>query len=61
MDDVGLHWPVDLICVILILPLHLLSPGVIITDVHKRAGLDEEQYSQVTQRKRKTNPLAASL
>lgn len=30
-----------------LLPLHLLSPGVIITDVHKRAGLDEEQYAQV--------------
>lgn len=25
----------------------LFSPGVIITDVHKRAGLDEEQYAQV--------------
>uniref|UniRef100_A0A8C7HNX8 Zgc:101858 n=1 Tax=Oncorhynchus kisutch TaxID=8019 RepID=A0A8C7HNX8_ONCKI len=24
------------------------SPGVIITDVHRRAGLDEEQYAQVT-------------
>lgn len=48
MEDVGSCWPVDLTCVVSMLPLHLLSPGVIITDVHKRAGLDEEQYSQVT-------------
>lgn len=23
------------------------SPGVIVTEVHKRAGLDEDQYTQV--------------
>lgn len=31
-----------------LLLLCLFSPGVIITDVHKRAGLDEDQYTQVT-------------
>lgn len=48
MEDEGLQRPVNLICVVIFLLPHLLSPGVIITDVHKRAGLDEEQYSQVT-------------
>lgn len=35
-------------CVLFLLLLRLFSPGVIITDVHKRAGLDEDQYTQVT-------------
>lgn len=48
MEHVGLQWAVCLISITPILPLHLLSPGVIVTEVHKRAGLDEEQYSQVT-------------
>lgn len=30
-----------------VLLLRFFSPGVIITDVHKRAGLDEDQYAQV--------------
>lgn len=38
----------DVPCFLFLLLLHLLSPGVIITDVHKRAGLDEDQYTQVT-------------
>lgn len=28
--------------------LYIFSPGVIVTEVHKRAGLDEEQYAKVT-------------
>lgn len=48
MVHVCLQWAVDLVFITSIVPLHLLSPGVIITEVHKRAGLDEEQYSQVT-------------
>lgn len=38
----------DVPCVLFLLLLRLFSPGVIITDVHKRAGLDEDQYTQVT-------------
>ncbi|KAG8011888.1 Tropinone reductase 2 [Nibea albiflora] len=41
---------------VLFLP-HLFSPGVIITDVHKRAGLDEEQYAQFLAKSKQTHAL----
>ncbi|TKS78474.1 Dehydrogenase/reductase SDR family member 7 [Collichthys lucidus] len=34
-----------------------VSPGVIITDVHKRAGLDEEQYAQFLAKSKQTHAL----
>ncbi|KAM3916532.1 3-oxoacyl-[acyl-carrier-protein] reductase FabG-like [Leptodactylus fuscus] len=37
--------------------VNAVCPGVIITDVHRRAGLDEEQYAQFLQRTQTTHAL----
>lgn len=34
-----------------------VNPGVIITDVHRRAGLNEEQYAKFIERTKDTHPL----
>ena len=36
------------------------SPGVIVTEVHKRAGMSEEQYNQV-RTERTLQPLSVAL
>ena len=37
--------------------VNAVSPGVVVTELHRQAGLSEEQYAAFLERSRETHPL----
>lgn len=37
--------------------LAVVNPGVIVTEVHKRAGMDAEKYAAFLERSKQTHPI----